>query len=30
MKLYTISSLLEHDFEKGVHMFKYISKKNDS
>ena len=30
MKSYTISFLLEHDFEKGVNMFKYIPKKNDS
>ena len=30
MKLYTISLLLEHDFEKGINMFKYIPKKNDS
>ena len=30
MKLYIISLLLEHDFEKSVYMFKYIPKKNDS
>ena len=30
MKSYTISLLLEHEIKKGVNMFKYIPKKNDS